>query len=279
MWQAWKNDDLGQYAASLSFYLLFSIAPIIAVITFIIGVFFGEFFVQNEVLQQVNSLFGSELADALGYIIESYQDLGNSIISIVVSFAILLFSASRLFSSMKTVLNKIWNIEEEDDDREEVIFRIIVKRALSVIFLFVLSLFLLLTFFLNSWLTNYLEWIGIDSEQSRLLLRGINLFLSVIILTVIISLIFKYLPYSEAHWGDVWVGSLVTAILFVVGQALIGFYLGQNPVTSAYGISGSLIAVMIWVYYSMYILLIGAEFTQIYSHEFGSQQGIGELSK
>lgn len=279
IWQAWKNDDLGDYAATLSFYFLFSIAPLIAVIVFVIGLFFGEFFVQSEVIDQVNSLFGAELAEALRYIIDSYQNLGNNLLSAVINLAVLLFSATRLFSSMKTVLNKIWNIEKDDEDDDAMIISIIIKRLLSVVFLFVLSLFLLMTFFLNSWLSNYLEWLGVDSQSTRFLLRTMNLFLSVFILTIIIGLIFKYLPYSKAEWHDVWVGSFSTAILFVVGQVVIGFYLSQSSIASAYGISGSLISVMIWVYYSMYILLIGAEFTQIYSHEFGTEKSIGELSE
>jgi membrane protein len=115
-----------------------------------------------------------------------------------------------------------------------------------------------------------ISWIG-------LLIQSVNILVSVTVLTLIFAMTYKYLPDTYIDWRDVWVGAIVTSILFTIGQLAIGAYLGRSSVTSAYGAAGSLAALLLWVYYSMQILLIGAEFTQVYSHEFGSKKGVGVL--
>lgn len=265
-------------AAALSYYTIFSLAPLLVIVIVVAGVFLGEASVQQEIITEFENLLGAETANLVTTMIESFQNIGSGVFATVLSISLLLFGATNFFFQLEKALNSIWHVDKNNPGSSaNGITNLVQKRVLSFIFVLGLGVLLIVSLVVNavlsalvSYLTTQLPWIGLP-------LQAMNILLSVTVLTLIFAIIYKYLPDTHIEWQDVWVGATVTAILFTIGQLAIGAYLGRGSVTSAYGAAGSLAALLLWVYYSMQILLIGAEFTQVYTHEFGSDNGIGTL--
>lgn len=244
------------------------------------GAFLGQASVEGKILDQFASVLGDDTAMLLSTMIESFQNMKSGLFASIVSVSLLLFGATNLFFQLETALNRIWHVEtKQTDGGLQSILNMVQKRVLSFTFILGLGVLLIVSLVINSTLSILVSYIETAFLGRIYILQITNIILSVTIVTLVVALVYKYLPDTDIDWRDVWVGAVVTSILFTLGQLGIGAYLGGSGVTSAYGAAGSLAALLLWVYYSMQILLIGAEFTQVYAHEIGSKKGAASLAQ
>jgi membrane protein len=251
------EDRAMKLAASLAFYTMLSLAPLLVLAIKGVGSLFGEEAARRQVANYTTQLMGPSAASAISGML-NYK-LGHGIIATTVSAIILIFSASAVFGELQDSLNTIWEVKPKPG---RAIWGIIRDRFLS--FTLVLgTCFLLLVSLVVSTLT--VNLIGRGQHQG-IVWETLNFILSLIIVSGLFALILKYLPDAKIHWRDVTVGAIATGVLFTVGKFALGWYLGRASTTSVYGSAGPLIAVLLWVYYSAHILFFGAELTQAYAH-------------
>ena len=265
--QAWQKDDASRLAAALAYYTIFSLAPVLVIVVAIAGAVFGQDAVQGELVGQLRSLIGQQGADMVQLALSNTQtsDTGGFWPTLI-SVALLIFGATGVFSQLQTALNQIWNVTPP----KQGIVQFIRTRLLSFAMVAVIGFLLLVSLMLSAGLA------ALDNVFSGLqlwapLLQGLNAAVSFGVITLLFGLIYKVLPDVSIAWRDVTVGAAITALLFTLGKFLIGLYLGNSSVGSAYGAAGSLAVILIWVYYSAQILFLGAEFTQVYANRYGSK--------
>lgn len=231
------------------------------------GAIFGAEAAHGEIVAQIQGLVGKESAKMVQEIIENADRPSVSSFASIISLAVLLFGASGVFAQLQNSLNMIWQVETKPNQG---ILNIIRKRFLSfsaVLGIGFLLLVSLLTSAVISGLSNYMSSFLPGADW---LWQGINMGISFVVIAFSFALMFKYLPDVKIQWKDVWIGSVITAVLFTIGKFALGLYIGNGSFSSSYGAAGSLIIVLAWVYYSAQILFFGAEFTQVYAKEYGS---------
>lgn len=265
--QAWQKDDASRLAAALAYYTTFSLAPVLVIVVAIAGIFFGQDAVQGELVGQLRGLVGEQGAVVIQSLLSNAQTSSDGgFLPTFISIVLLIFGATGVFSQLQTSLNIIWNVDPPKQGASQFIR----TRLLSFAMVAVIGFLMLVSLMLSAGLA------ALDNIFSTLqlwapLLQGLNAALSFCIITLLFGLIFKVLPDVDIAWRDVSVGAAITALLFTLGKSLIGLYLGNSSVGSAYGAAGSLAVVLIWVYYSAQILFLGAEFTQVYANRYGSK--------
>lgn len=259
----WKEDNVPVLAAALAYYTVFSLAPLLLIAIAIAGAVFGEEAARGELVRQIQGLVGKEGAEAVQAMIQN-ADKPNSggAIATVIGVILLMFGASGVFGQLQSALNTIWEVKPKPGQG---IRSFLVSRFLSFAMVLVIGFLLLVSLLLSSILVAASHFF--DSLMPGLPVLGqvINFLISFGVITVLFASIYKFLPDVEIPWKNLWMGAAVTAVLFNIGKFAIGLYLGNSSVGSAYGAAGSLVVVLIWVFYSAQILLIGAEFTQVYS--------------
>lgn len=264
----WNQDKVPLYAAAIAYYTIFSLAPLLLIAISIAGVFFGEEAARGELVSQIQGLVGREGAEAIQTMIENVNrpGSGGSIASII-GVVTLLLGASAVFGQLQEALNIIWEVQPRPGQG---IMSFLKTRFLSFAMVVVIGFLLLVSLVLSAVLA------GINAFFSDLLpgfgalWQVVNFLISFGVITVLFASIYKFLPDVKVPWSNLWVGSAVTAFLFTIGKLLIGLYLGNSSVGSTYGAAGSLVVLLVWVFYSAQILLIGAEFTQVYSKYRGT---------
>lgn len=259
----WKKDNVPLHAAALAYYTVFSLAPLLLIAIAVAGAAFGEEAARGELVRQIQGLVGKEGAVAIQAMIENASQPGSGgVLASVIGFFLLMLGASGVFGQLQMALNTIWNAEPNP---RRGIRSFITTRFLSFAMVLVIGFLLLVSLLLSSIL------VAAGSSLNRLmpgfpvLGQGLNLFISLGVITVLFASIYKYLPDVRVPWRDLWVGAAVTSVLFNIGKAAIGLYIGNSSFSSTYGAAGSLVVLLIWIFYSTQILLIGAEFTQVYS--------------
>jgi membrane protein len=263
---AWNNDRAPRKGAALAYYTIFSLAPILIIAIAIAGMFFGEAAARNEIVDQMRGLLGGEGARAVQAMIENAAQPGAGIFATVVGLVTLMVGATTALAELKDGLDQIWNAPPEKTSGFWYFLR---KRLLSVGLILALGFLLLVSLVLSAVLAALSKrWGGNDATS--LLLQGLNFLFSFGLVTALFAMIYKLLPAVRIAWADVIIGAVVTALLFNIGKLAIGMYLGNSAIASTYGAAGSLILLLIWVYYSAQIFLFGAEFTKVYAHRFGS---------
>jgi membrane protein len=267
----WRHGRSAYYAASLTFYALFTLAPVIIIVIAGAGAIYGEQAARGELVGQIQNLVGPEIASAIEIIVKNAHISSSNILFTVLSLFIFLFAASRIVSSLKYALNKIW---EREHARHKKVQHAIKSKFFSMLLVAGFGLLIVLLIFVSGVMATiwvYLSnFIPIGSSTFQVL----NLLLSFGGITFIIASINKFLPDIQIAWKDVWIGAAVTTILFMLGNFLIGLYIRNVSINSIYGAAGSLVLILIWLYYSFQIFLFGAQFTKIYSQEQGSYRGI-----
>ncbi len=259
-------------AAAIAYRALFSMAPLLIVSVAVAGWVFGERAVTGELATQIEYVVGAETAVFVQSLISSASQGSTGLVATIISVVLLFLGASGLFGQIKVAINLIWEITPPPaENGVKSIFAVIWARFVAFLMVALIGFLLLLTIALNTALTTldvYLHnvWSGFDGVSSLL-----NYALLVGVTAVLFAIIFKILPDAEVAWRDVALGALVTAVLFGLGEYLIGLYLGNTTAGSAYGAAGSLVILLLWVYYSAQIFLFGAEFTQIYANKYGSR--------
>lgn len=260
----WHRDKASQLAASITFYAMFALAPIMIIVIAVAGAFFGEQAVKGEIVGQIQTLVGPEIASAIQVIVENAHLSTSNILFSIISLLIFLFAASRIVTSLKYALNKIWDVKHK---KHKVVPKYIKSKFLSMLAIlglgFIFALFLFTSGIMATIWVYLASFIPIRSSVFQIL----NLAVSFGLMTFIIALIYKYLPDIKIAWKDVWIGAAVTTVLFMLGNWAIGLYMRNVTIGSVYGAAGSLIIILLWLYYISQIFLFGAEFTKVHSEE------------
>ena len=271
--QAWKefNDDQAQrLGAGLAYYMVFSIAPLLLIAIAIAGVVFGHKAAQGAIEQQLASTLGEDIAKALNQMIVMASKPKSGTIATIAGVVTLLFGAAGVFGQLQDALDTIWNVERPKTTGWKGMIK---DRFLSMTMVFGIGFLLLVTLVFDTAISAMGKYAGQHLPGGETVLQIVQLVISFGIITVLFALIFKYLPHTHVAWRDVWSGAAVTSGLFVIGKFLLGLYIGKAAVGSAYGAAGSLVVILIWVYWSAQILFFGAEFTQVYARSHGSRAG------
>jgi membrane protein len=264
---AWMQDKASLFAAAIAYYMVFSIAPLLVFAIAIAGRFFGEVAVGGQIVTQVEQFVGSEAAVLLQSLLQNVVSSSSSYT--LISVAILLWAASGVFNHLKRALDNIYGVIPKQMPGLKGALHVIRTRFLTFAMVLFMGLLLIASLALNavaatlgSFLTDYLPAVAdLNTYVTR--------FITPFIIFLLFSILFKMLPDARVAWRDVWLGTLVTTLLFLLGIYLIGIYLGMTDVGSVYGAAGSLIVFLVWIYYSTQILMFGAEFTKVYANRFG----------
>ena len=265
--QSFLNDNALKFSAALSYYTVFAIAPLAIIIIAVCGYFYGETEVRSELLGQISELIGPNAAMQIENTMQNINIDGENKLAAIVGGITLLFGASGVFAEIQSSINYIWGFKAKPTKG---IIRFVVNRLLSFSMIVSLGFILLVTLILNSTLDFIYNNFFIDlfdfSVYLMLVLNNVVIFL---VVSILFAIIYKVLPGAFIRWKDTFVGAMFTAILFMLGKYIIGFYLGNTNITSAYGAAGSVLLILVWVYYSAMILYFGAEFTKEYCKMYG----------
>ena len=265
---AWDEDNVTRLAASLAYYTLLSIAPLIILAVAVTGLVFGEAAAREHIAGELAGVVGIGAAEAIETIAKNAHTPGSGVFSIVFGVVVLLFGASGVFGELQAALNTVWDVAPKPGRG---IWGIIKDRFFSFTLVVGVAFLLLVSLIVSAALT----WVGQFFAQSlpggAVVWQALNFGISFAVVTALFALMFKTLPDVRIQWRDVWIGAAVTAALFTLGKFGLGIYLGSAGVASAYGAAGSIVALVIWVYYSAQVLLVGAEFTEVYARRFGSR--------
>jgi membrane protein len=265
----WSDDYAPSMGAALSYYTLFSIAPLLLIVTAVAGWFFGDEAARGELTSGLHGLMGEEGAKAVEGMIANASKPKQGIIATMVGVSVLILGATTVFGELQNSLDRIWRAPA----REKVsgLWRILRARLLSIGMILGIAFLLMVSLVLDALLQSLGRMWGTGAWE--VVAQAVNTAAGFGLTTTVFALIYKLIPRARIEWHDVWVGAVVTAVLFTVGKFLIGVYIGRSAVASSFGAAGSLVVVMIWVYYSAQIFLLGAEFTWVYSHAHGSRRG------
>ena len=264
----WMNHHPFRLAAALAYYTLFSVAPLLVVVLGIAGLVFGEQAARGEIFGQLRSLVGDQGADVIQTAVAAASVKSSGVVATALGISTLLLGASAVFGELQDALNSIWDAKASASAG---IWSIARKRLLSLSMVAVIGFLLLASLAISAALSAVATWLGGLVPVSALLLEAANFIVSLGVISLLFAAIFKVLPDVDIPWSDVWIGGAATSILFTVGKALIGFYLGRSAVASAYGAASSVALLLLWIYYSALILYFGAEFTRAYSSSVGSK--------
>lgn len=271
----WVNDRASRKGAALAFYTVFSLAPILILSVAIAGLFFGQEAARGEIFDQMKDLLGADAAAAVQAMIHSASKPGAGLLATVIGIVTLSLGATTALAELKDGLDQIWNAPPE---RTSGFWYFVRKRLLSVGLILSLGFLLLVSLVLSA-VVSALGRLWGSTDSTGVVLEALNFLFSFALVTLLFAMIYKILPSVRIAWKDVAIGSVITAALFTVGKTLIGVYLGNSAVASSYGAAGSVILVLIWVYYSAQIFLLGAEFTKVYAHRYGSRRNLPQPSR
>lgn len=264
----WSQDNAAQLSAALAYYTIFSLSPILIIALAVAGQFFNQDTARNQLMAQISSYMGQETAQFLGSILQNSGRSSSSFIASSISFIVLLIGASGVFGQVQFSLNRIWKVPPPN---QRSLKSNIKNRVLS--FLIVLGIgFLLLVFLVISGILSSINTSTNGNTQVAFLFQTIDFIILFGLMTVMFAMIFRIVPDKDITWKDVWLGAAITALLFVFGRYAISLYLTLTKSGSTYGAAGSLVVLLIWIYYSAQIFLLGAEFTQVYAKMFGSHK-------
>jgi membrane protein len=264
----WQEDKAPRLGASLAYYTVFSLAPLLLIVIAIAGLAFGQEAVQGQIVTQVGNLVGEQSAGALQSMIQGARKPQTGAIASAIGIATLLFGASGVFGALQDALNTIWEVAPKPGRG---VLGILRDRFVSFTMVLGVGFLLLVALVVSAGLAALGTMLGEMLPAPAVVLQVINLVFAFGVITLLFAMIFKILPDAEIHWGDVWIGAAVTALLFTIGRFALGLYLGRSAFGSAYGVAGSFIVILLWVYYSAQILFFGAEFTQVYANTYGSR--------
>ena len=272
--EAWLGRRASSKGAALTLYVLFSLAPMLILVVALASIFFDEEAVRTALLTELGGLTGAQGGDALKAIISGAKRADEGVAASIISGVIVLVTATSAFAELKESLDELWQIPPSEGSG---VWLFLKERILSFGLLLVLALMLMMTLAINAGLAA-LQGSWVDPTDPGKLLQYAFAGLSMLIVTIIFAFIYKYLPATPIAWGDVIVGAILTAILFMGGKVLIGLYLGHGDFSTSYGAAGSTVALITWIYYSAQIFFFGALFTHEYAMTLGSRRHKGAIA-
>ena len=273
---AWSDDYAPSMGAALAFYTLFSIAPLLLIVLSIMGFVFGAEAARGEIAQQLQNLMGEQSALTVQALLQNANKPSDGMVATIVGVLLLLIGATSVFGELQSALDRIWRAPERRPISGIIPF--LRSRLLSFGMIFGIGFILMVSLIFNAALLVFSQWWSVQFKW-LIIINSVNLVFSFVMTTAMFALIYKYIPSVKIRWGEVWLGALITAALFTVGKYLIGLYMTKSAVASGFGAAGSVVALLVWVYYSAQIFLLGAEFTWAYSTLYGSRSKISFAEK
>lgn len=270
MFRAWLDDYVLSMGAALAYYTMFSLAPLLLIVVAIAGLMFGQDAARGEIEVQLRSLMGESGATAVQELLKSVHKPAQGVVATLLGIAMLLIGATSVFGELQDALDRIWKVPAQGKVGGWI--ALVRSRLLSFGMVLALGFLLVVSLLVSAalvaagkwWSPAFGDWVGLATV--------INALSSFLVVAVLFAFIYKIMPRAHIRWSDVWVGALATAMLFTLGKSLIGLYIGRSGIVSGFGAAGSLVVVLLWVYYSAQIFLIGAEFTWAYANTFGSRR-------
>lgn len=266
---AFMNDKGLKLSASLSYYTVFSLGPLLLLLISLVGIFLGRDAVQGKLFSEINGLIGSNAALQVQDMIRSIELSGKSTLSLIIAVVTLIIGATSVFGEIQDSINMIWKVKAKP---KRGWVKLLKDRLLSSSLIISIGFLLVVSLVINGFvlaLSSYFT--HLFPGVALILVNGLNLALSFLFTSILFGVIFKVLPDVKIGWKDVRAGALFTAILFLIGRFVIGFYIETTATGSAFGAAGSIIVILVWVYYTAAILYMGAEFTQTYAEFKGSR--------
>ncbi|WP_332814967.1 YihY/virulence factor BrkB family protein [Ramlibacter sp.] len=269
--QSWSNDYAPSMGAAISYYTVFSLAPLLVIVIAVAGGVFGREAVMGEITGQISGMVGPQGAQMVERLVAQHSDTERGLVAGLASFVLLLVGATTVFAELQNALDRIWKVPEAN--KPAGIVGILRARLLSFGLILAVAFLLMVSLLVSALLASVGTWAGGLVPGWEALLQGLNLLVSLVFLSALFATIFKLMPSAPVRWSDVWVGAIVTALLFEVGKLLIGLYIGKSRVNESFEAAGALVILLVWVYYAAQIFLLGAEFTKAYADAHGSLSG------
>jgi len=274
LWQsfgAWRRDRGTRLSAALSYYTLFSLSPLIAICISLLGLLFGRDVVEQHIISEISAIAGQMTANAVTTMISGTGKHQANWYIASIGFVVLIVAAIGVFAELKDALNTIWRVK---DDPKAGIWAMVRFYLAPMTMLLGIGFLLLVSMVISTGLAAFSSYISQELPIGAVLIWLLDVVISTVIITVLFAVLYRYIPDAKVAWMDVWGGALVASLLFAIGRYLIGFYLGKAGLASTYGAAGSLVAILVWVYYSAQILYFGAEFTRLYAYRYGSRKHV-----
>jgi membrane protein len=268
---AWVDDFAPSMGAAISYYTVFSLAPLLVIVIAIAGAVFGREAVTGQIVTQLSGLIGKNGATFVQGLVASASDTNKGLVAGLISVVVLLVGATTVFAELQSALDRIWHVPAAN--KPAGIWALLRTRLVSFGLILGVAFLLMVSLSVSAGIAAFGSWAGGLLPGWELLLHVINLAVSVSVSTVLFAMIYKLMPSTHIDWKDVWIGAAVTSVLFEVGKILIGLYLGKSGVTESFAAAGSLVVLLAWVYYAAQVFLLGAEFTKVYADEHGSKSG------
>lgn len=267
---SWADDYAPSMGAALSYYTLFSVAPLLLIVISVAGLVFGEDAARGEIFEQLSGLMGAEGAAAVQGLLESLRRPAEGLLGTLLGALMLVIGATTVFKELQDAMDRIWRAPARPAGG---LWSLVRGRLLSFSMILAIGFLLMVSLVASAALAAWGRWWGPWFGGWESLLQSVNFALSFALTTSAFAMIYKIMPRVHIRWRDVWVGAAVTAALFTVGKTVIGLYIGKSGVVSGFGAASSIVVLLVWVYYSAQIFLLGAEFTWVYAHTFGSRRG------
>jgi membrane protein len=267
---AWNTDSAASMGAAIAFYTIFSIAPLLIITMAIAGFFFGADAAQGQIYAQARSLLGTDGASALEGLVQSASKPAEGFTATIVGLVFMIFGATGVFAELQGAMDRIW--QTPVSEKQSGVWYLLRRRILTFGMLLAVAFLLLVSLTVSALISTIQTLWSPENPGVEVIWQVINFAVSFIIITGLFALLFKLLPRIKVAWGDVLIGAVFTALLFNVGKFLIGLYIGKSTVVSGFGAAGTVVAMVLWVYYSAQIFLLGAEFTWLYAQRYGSRK-------
>lgn len=263
----WNEREPFNNSIIIAYYTIFSLPGLLIVLITMAGYFFGREAVTGQITGQIQGMVGGDTAKDIQEIIATSSKQEGSVIATIISIATLLFGATGVFYQLQQILNKMWEVKPAP---KKAWVKLVKDRVFSFGLILAIGFLLLVSLALSAGISALSKWVASHLSESLLFLfGGLDFLVSLAVITFLFATMFKYLPDAKIRWKDVWVGALLTGVLFTIAKFALGLYFGKSDPGSAYGAAGTIILIMLWVSYAGLILLFGAEFTQVYANRYG----------
>lgn len=272
--KSWLDDYVPSMGAALAYYTMFSLAPLLLIVISVAGLVFGEDAARGEIKAELSALMGNNSAGAVQDLLTSVQKPAEGVAAALLGLVLLLVGATTVFAELQASLDRIWHVPTPAPSSGWL--DLVRSRLLSFGMILAIGFLLIVSLVVSAGLAAAGRWWGPMFASWYAVAAVTNALGGFCLVAAMFALIYKVMPRVQVHWKDVWIGAVFTAVLFMVGKLAIGLYIGRSGVVSGFGAAGSLVVVLVWVYYSAQIFLIGAEFTWVYANAFGSRRELNE---
>jgi membrane protein len=267
----WLDDYAPSMGAALAYYTVFSIAPLLIIVIAVAALIFGQDAAHAAILDQARGMIGENGAKAIEGMLASAQEPKRGLLAGTLGILAVVIGATSVFAELETNLNRIWKVEPEKGSG---LWHFIHKRLLSIGMVLAIGFLLIISLVVSAMIAVWGKYWSGWFDGLEALYHAVNFVVSVVVISVLFAMIYRFMPRVAIRWGDVWIGAFVTSLLFSLGKFLIELYIGKSGLESTYGAAGALVVLLVWVYYSAQIFLLGAEFTKVYAESHGSRMSL-----